>query len=686
MPPQEIESEGILIQKKNVYINQFNSASSRNLIPLACGLLYSKSITIPRIVQNYNIKLEIMRDQPDVIASRYENPYVLAYSCYFWNLNQSLSVAKCAKQKYPGVLIIVGGPSVPIKDDEIKEFYREYPFIDIIVGGEGEEVFSDILLALADGKDLSEVDGISYKTKDGGVLIKKRSPYIKDVSVLPSPYLDGTFDHLLQRYGKALTGVVLETNRGCPFTCTFCFWGGPDSKISQFGMDRVYKELEWISKNKISYIFGADANFGILKRDLEISKQLAHLCKTTGYPKILVINWTKNATDKIFDIVDALNEGGVTFMLTTSVQSHNPDTLEAIKRQNIRLEAFQKILDEAAKRNFHTYSELILGLPLETYDTFKRGIAKTMTPNVNYHFNIYNCILIPGTEMGDPDYVKKYNIHTRRCELHFGKTVDADAYVPEYQNIVVANSTMPIEDWRKAYTFGYFAKAIYGFRLAFFILLYLKKEYKVNYEDLLEFIIQESKNNPLYPSISDSLDVLHRMQDSILNNGRETIKLDWVKTILHPEAACFITLLRNKRSFYLELLILLKKYFSQNGISVNEKSFEEVFVYNYCSTPSWNTNNFHKVKFNHNFAEYFEYEYYKSAKRLENSLPYKLIIHEENKYEDIDDFMSKQIYGGLIFSLSKIQAYSKEFDPSEFIEAQKYFGDIFRREEIYQET
>ena len=669
-------------QKRNVYINQFNSASARNLIPLACGLLTAHAKSIPKIVEHYNLELEILRDKPESIVARYKDPYILAYSCYFWNLNQSLEVAKLAKETYPNAMIVFGGPSVPIREQEIAEFYKKHPFIDIIVGGEGEQVFSDILLALIDNDDVSSIDGISYKDKDGRIIIKKMRPYIKDVSVLPSPYLDGTFDQLLERYGRLLTGVVLETNRGCPFTCSFCFWGGPDSKISQFSLDRAFKELEWISRNKISYIFGADANFGILKRDLEIARHLGNLCKTTGYPNIFVINWTKNATDKIFDIVDVLNENGVTFMLTTSVQSHNPATLDAIKRQNIRLESFQKILDEAAKRDFHTYSELILGLPLETYETFKKGIAKTMTPNVNYHFNIYNCILIPGTEMGQPGYIEQYNIETRKCELHFGKTVDRDAYVKEYQDIVVSTSTMSVDGWRKAYTFGYFAKALYGFRPAFFILLYLKKEYNVDYEDLLEFIISTSTNNDLYKNISKSLEVLREMQDSILNNGRETIRLDWAKANLHPEVACFITLLRNKKEFYNELYSLLSKYFRQKDIKINEKAFKEVFVYQYCRIPAWNSNNLHKIRFNYNFGEYFDYDYYKSYRRLENSLPYNLLIHEQNQYADVGEFMAKQIYGGLIFSLSKVEMNRDVMNSHEFVEAQEYFNNLFKQQEI----
>ena len=645
------ETKGIN-EKRNVYINQFNSASARNLMPLAAGLLYSQAKSIPKITEAYNLGLEIMRDQPENIVARYKNPFLLAYSCYFWNLNQSLLVAELAKKHYPNTLIVVGGPSVPIREGDIKEFFKKYSFIDVIVGGEGEHVLTEILLALNEGKDLSSIEGISFRDK-GNINIKARRPYITDFSSLPSPYLDGTFDQLLSEYSNVLTGVVLETNRGCPFTCSFCFWGGPDSKISQFPIERVFKELDWISQNKISYIFGADANFGILKRDIDIAKHLADLHKTTGYPKILVINWTKNATEKIFDIVDVLSDGGVTFMLTTSVQSRNPETLEAIKRSNIRLESFQKILEEAAKRKFHAYSELILGLPLETYETFKDGIRKTLTHNLNYHFNIYNCIIIPGTEMAHPDYVHQYDIKTRRCELHFGKTKDIETYVPEYQDIVVSTSTMPIEDWRKSYTFGYFSKAIFGFRLSFFIFLYLKKEYNIDFVDMIEHIIEKSSNYNDYSTISSSLDVLTQLQDSILNNGRETIKLGWARTTLHPEVASSISLLRYKEKFYSELMNLILLYLEEKNISVDINILKEVFVYQFCRVPAWNNENDHIIKFNYNFEEYFEYNNYSSPMLMRRSIPVILSISESKNYENVDDFMVKQIYGGMVFELAK---------------------------------
>ena len=97
------ETKGIN-EKRNVYINQFNSASARNLMPLAAGLLYSQPNSIPKITEAYNLGLEIMRDQPENIVARYKNPFLLAYSCYFWNLNQSLLVAELAKKHYPNTL------------------------------------------------------------------------------------------------------------------------------------------------------------------------------------------------------------------------------------------------------------------------------------------------------------------------------------------------------------------------------------------------------------------------------------------------------------------------------------------------------------------------------------------------------------------------------------------------------
>ena len=96
-----------------------------------------------------------------------------------------------------------------------------------------------------------------------------------DYSIIPSPYLEGTFEDLFRKYDYKWT-PTWETNRGCPFKCTFCDWGSAiASKVRNFEEERLYKEIDYFSEKKIDLVFGADANFGILKRDKNLALKFA---------------------------------------------------------------------------------------------------------------------------------------------------------------------------------------------------------------------------------------------------------------------------------------------------------------------------------------------------------------------------------------------------------------------------
>ena len=79
--------------------------------------------------------------------------------------------------------------------------------------------------------------------------------------------------------------VCEETNRGCPFQCTFCDWGSATAaKVTKFEQERLDAELQWMADRKIQYVFVCDANFGIQKRDVEIAESVAKIKQKTGYP------------------------------------------------------------------------------------------------------------------------------------------------------------------------------------------------------------------------------------------------------------------------------------------------------------------------------------------------------------------------------------------------------------------
>ena len=182
------------------------------------------------------------------------------------------------------------------------DLFKKHSYYDIAVFSEGELLFKDVLENLHDDEKLLEVKGIGinhnghmHKTGMG-----KRTEKLDDI---PSPYLLGLFDGMKEQceHKGIVINALFESNRGCPYSCTFCDWGnGVLGKVKKYDLRRVKKELLWYAKNKIEYILNCDANWGIFAdRDLELTQFMCKLKRRYGYPKIFDTNWAKHSSNKI---------------------------------------------------------------------------------------------------------------------------------------------------------------------------------------------------------------------------------------------------------------------------------------------------------------------------------------------------------------------------------------------------
>ncbi|KKK51627.1 hypothetical protein LCGC14_3113060, partial [marine sediment metagenome] len=213
---------------------------------------------------------------------------VVFFSVYVWNFQLSLAIAKRLKSR-----VVFGGPHVT------PDLCEKYPFVDDICKGEGERT----AVAILEGKD-------------------KSNGRIQDMDTIPSPYLDDVFEPLIKAYPKENWIALWETNRGCPFSCTFCDWGSAtQSKVYKFEMDRLRKEVDWFAEHKIEYVYCCDANFGMLPRDLEIAQYVAETKRKTGYPHKLSVQNTKNSTERSYSVQKLLSDQGLNQGVTVSMQS-----------------------------------------------------------------------------------------------------------------------------------------------------------------------------------------------------------------------------------------------------------------------------------------------------------------------------------------------------------------------------
>ncbi len=196
-------------------------------LPYSTGLIWSHCKTNKIIEKNYKLSdILFVRDRIDKFVDNIYNPSVIGFSCFVWNWAFNNEVAKVIKEKYPDCVIVYGGQHQPSTDrlKHEKDFFKKHSYVNILVHGEGELTFEQILLENLKEKNWSKVTGITYQTNNYKFVTTLSTPRITDIDSMPSPYLDGTFNNLIEKYKDKnfRFTCTIEGVRGCPYRCTFC--------------------------------------------------------------------------------------------------------------------------------------------------------------------------------------------------------------------------------------------------------------------------------------------------------------------------------------------------------------------------------------------------------------------------------------------------------------------------------
>jgi putative methyltransferase len=474
------------------YLFQFNFQSGNTLyLPYSAGVLWAYASQTEAVRLHFEKpRFVFMKDDPSAIVSRVVAPDIAAFSTYVWNWEISTRTAALLKERFPECLIVFGGPHVP---DRMDGFFQAFPFIDVAVHGEGEVTFAELLAEYVGERQFTRIAGLSVNGTSAEAGPVKKRTRITDLDTLPSPYVSGLFDDLLDdRYNFH---AVWETNRGCPYACTFCDWGSATmSKIRTFSDDRLQKEIDWFADHRIQWIYGADANFGILPRDESIAQWLAAKKRQTGFPGKFRVNFAKNSTKRVTDIARILNAVDLDKGITLSMQSMDATTLRIIKRQNLKVGPLREFVSDYRHQDIATNTEVILGLPGETYESFVNGIDALLKAGVHDSIYIYRAQVLPNAELNDPGVRERYAIRTTRTPLILNYSTPDDDSVTEYEETIISTSTMPHEDWKRACLFAWLIQCCHAFNLTQVIAIVvhelLEVDYSVFYRGLLEFAEQ----------------------------------------------------------------------------------------------------------------------------------------------------------------------------------------------------
>ena len=566
--------------KKNIYIAQFGTGANVNLLPLAAGQLVSRLKQETELLKSCNICEIISRRQdPSELISNIDDVFIIGLSCYLWNMNISIKVAKAVREKHQNALIVTGGPAIPKDRGFVDEFFRQHPYIDVICKGEGEEVFVALCNQHLQKECFDTINGIIYRDRKTGIIHDTGTGKTPSLEALPSPYLDGTFDDLYKKYSQEYSGIVWETNRGCPYQCTFCICGNDSSKIiREKTMDQIKSEIEWMGRNKIGYIAMGDSNFGIRKRDLEIAMLLAECKRKHGFPTFISTSWAKNSSEKVLEIGEVLKQSGIGFKVTLSLQSLNDEVIKAIKRDNIKDSEYKKIKDAYNKKCYYSYTELILALPLETYESFLSGIEMSLGGSIFDQLYVYPCYIIPNTEMATMESRKKYGIETKITAG--GYTKSKGSYkTDESAEIVIGTSAMSKEKWVDSFVMGNYILALHDNRLAFFILQYLKKRYDIKIIDFILYVKKECKRH----NLSVLKRAFMRLEDCA--KGVQQGKTHLIEPIPYggmcfdPSEAIFLELLYERDNFYSELLFITELYLNSCEKNYDKSVLQDLYIF-----------------------------------------------------------------------------------------------------------
>ncbi|HIJ85845.1 MAG TPA: hypothetical protein HPQ00_16800 [Magnetococcales bacterium] len=379
-------------------------------------------------------------------------PDVACFSNFSWNMNLQHHFATCLKKRHPDTVVIFGGPNFPLAFAEQEIFLRHYPAVDFYVDGEGEGAFCNLLESLM-------VEGLNsdrFKAKEScpantlylwnnRLFRGEMLPRILSMDDIPSPYLSGLLDKF---FDKTLFPII-QTARGCPYSCTFCHDGIEYlNKVRRFSQGRICREIDYIRDRHVSpNLYLSDSNFGMAREDLDTARYVKDLNRTHGWPHSINVSTAKNNKERVLKLSEIL---GSMIRIDASVQSTDPLILANIKRSNISLDKMTDISRFAYKMGARNASEIILGLPGDTLDAHLKSMLDMIDVGIQ-EIRSFQFILLAGTEAASRESRKRFGYQTRfrvlpRCFGYYS-VFGASFACAETHEVVIGGHGMSVEEY-----------------------------------------------------------------------------------------------------------------------------------------------------------------------------------------------------------------------------------------------
>lgn len=351
-----------------------------------------------------------------VIENADENTDV-ALGAYVWHEPQTQMLLNDLKQDNFSGRIILGGPQISYTKNKIEQFY---PQADIFIRGYGEEALAQLMLS---PERKPAIDGVHYAGEsDSGISAKM------EIELLPSPFLTGII--------PAQAFIRWETQRGCPFRCSFCQHRESDisMKRRQFSDSRIMEEIRWIIENPvIRDIAVLDPVFNSGPHYL---KTLEALIQGKYRGKLALQCRAEMIQDEFLNRIEELNKTAHV-VLEIGLQTTNKEEQKLIQRPN-NMNKITHVFSEIHKRNIATEVSLIFGLPNQTVQSFETSIQFCKDAGIPTIY-AFPLMLLRGTPL-----------YENKKQLGLVETSDINIAVDRMQqNIphVISSPSFTVDDW-----------------------------------------------------------------------------------------------------------------------------------------------------------------------------------------------------------------------------------------------
>jgi radical SAM superfamily enzyme YgiQ (UPF0313 family) len=310
------------------------------------------------------------------------DPDVIGFSTYLWSFPFFITVARQLKMADPSRLIVFGGPCARPSMFHLEPYLDAHEWVDLLVINEGETTFINIVdLQVRNTSTFAQLSGVAFYNTDQWLETEPQP--LSDLNTLPSPYQMG----LVPEGGLG----VLQTYRGCPFTCSFCEWGVLDSPRRVCSIDTLCAELEALERNNVTGTLLVDAGLNLNRQAFQ---NFWTASVETGFyrDKYLISEiYPAKVTPEHIEFLNGISRP----LVGVGLQSFDNEVLAHVDRLYDE-KRFNRTLDQLMDVSTVAV-EIILGLPGDSPENFRKSFERAR--QLPCALRVYHCVVLPSALM-----------------------------------------------------------------------------------------------------------------------------------------------------------------------------------------------------------------------------------------------------------------------------------------------